>query len=201
MYVGWLSLGNPPWRAWRIIPNSHRPPDPTKLSRVASGGVNWTERVQTSNFRRRQSWVVDNPNSHHRRDANTSFVVSGVAVWIGCKDYATSGDSGEVCITDILASGLCWLYATVDTIRDAILTCAQKPTLVSLIYHSEPKPKNVEKRKTKKQTTDMLRSIWEICAVTGGSKQHTMDKLQHWGFHLSQCSVTTVRQHHWIQIC
>jgi len=150
MYVGWLSLGNPPWRAWRIMPNSHRPPDPTKLSRVASGGVNWTERVQTSNFRRRVLIRRQSQFTPLTRRQHDSFVVSGVAVWIGCKDYATSGDSGEVCITDILASGLCWLYVTVDTIRDAILTCAQKPSLVSLIYHSEPKPKNVEKRKTKK---------------------------------------------------
>jgi len=178
---------------------------PTRPNKTVTCRVGWCELDWTSSdFKFPSATVLSRRQSQFTpptRRQHDSFVVSGVAVWIGCKDYATSGDSGEVCITDILASGLCWLYATVDTIRDAILTCAQKPTLVSLIYHSEPKPKNVEKRKTKKQTTDMLRSIWEICAVTGGSKQHTMDKLQHWGFHLSQCSVTTVRQHHWIQIC
>ena len=36
---------------------------------------------------------------------------------------------------------------TYDTIRDAILTRAQKPTRVSLIYRAEPTTK---KRKTKK---------------------------------------------------
>jgi len=41
-----------------------------------------------------------------------------------------------------------------DTIRDAILTCARKPTWVSLIYHTEPtikKCKNRKKTKSRKQ--------------------------------------------------
>jgi len=41
-----------------------------------------------------------------------------------------------------------------DTIRDAILTCARKPTRVSLIYRTEPTTK-----KCKTEKTDMLRSI------------------------------------------
>jgi len=41
------------------------------------------------------------------------------------------------------------------TIRDAILTCAQKPAWVSLIYRKETKTK---KCKTEKVKTDMLRS-------------------------------------------
>ena len=41
-----------------------------------------------------------------------------------------------------------------DTIRDAILTCARKPTRVSLIYRTEPTTK---KWKTEKVKTDMLR--------------------------------------------
>jgi len=40
-------------------------------------------------------------------------------------------------------------------IRDAILTCAQKPAWVSLIYRTETKTK---KCKTEKVKTDMLRS-------------------------------------------
>jgi len=36
-----------------------------------------------------------------------------------------------------------------DTIRDAILTCARKPTWVSLIYRTEPTTKKCENRKTK----------------------------------------------------
>ena len=43
-----------------------------------------------------------------------------------------------------------------DTIRDAILTCARKPTSVSLIYCTEPTTKKYKNRKSKK--TDMLRS-------------------------------------------
>jgi len=37
-----------------------------------------------------------------------------------------------------------------DTIQEAILTCAQKPTKVSFIYRTEQKTKKVEKRETKK---------------------------------------------------
>ena len=36
-----------------------------------------------------------------------------------------------------------------DTIRDAILTCARKPTGVSLIYRTEPTTKKCKNRKTK----------------------------------------------------
>ena len=36
-----------------------------------------------------------------------------------------------------------------DTIRDAILSCARKPTWVSLIYHTEPTTKKCKNRKTK----------------------------------------------------
>jgi len=35
-----------------------------------------------------------------------------------------------------------------DTIRDVILTCARKPTWVSLIYHTEPTIKKCKNRKT-----------------------------------------------------
>jgi len=42
------------------------------------------------------------------------------------------------------------------TMRDAILTCAQKLTRVSLIYRTEP---TTEKWKIEKLKTDMLKSI------------------------------------------
>ena len=46
-----------------------------------------------------------------------------------------------------------------DTIRDAILTCARKPTEVSLIYRTEPTTKKFKNRKkVKSKKTDMLRS-------------------------------------------
>jgi len=44
---------------------------------------------------------------------------------------------------------------TYDSIRDAILTCTQKPTRVSLIYRMEPTIKNWKTEKN----MDMLRSI------------------------------------------
>ena len=46
-----------------------------------------------------------------------------------------------------------------DTIRDAILTCVQKLTQVSLIYRTEPTTEKCKNRKTRKEKTDMLRSI------------------------------------------
>ena len=51
------------------------------------------------------------------------------------------------------------LLGPYDTIRDAILTCARKPTKVSLslIYRTEPTTKKVLKQKKSKKT-DMLRS-------------------------------------------
>ena len=36
-----------------------------------------------------------------------------------------------------------------DTIRDAILTCARKPTWISLIYRTQPTTKKCKNRKTK----------------------------------------------------
>jgi len=41
-----------------------------------------------------------------------------------------------------------------DTIRDAILTCARKPTRVSLIYRAEPTTKKCKNRKTIKKVKD-----------------------------------------------
>ena len=41
-----------------------------------------------------------------------------------------------------------YLWLRSDTIRDATLTCARKPTWVSLIYHTEPTTKKCKKRKT-----------------------------------------------------
>jgi len=51
------------------------------------------------------------------------------------------------------------LHSVYDTIRDAILTCARKPTWVSLIYRTETTTKKCKNReKTKTWKTDMLRS-------------------------------------------
>jgi len=51
------------------------------------------------------------------------------------------------------------IYGPHDTIRDAILTCAQKLTYVSLICRTEPTTKKWEKGKKLKGKTYMLRSI------------------------------------------
>ena len=61
-----------------------------------------------------------------------------------------------------IKNGVCWylqgmsrlrpLHLPYDMIRDAILTCARKPTWVSLIYRTEPTSKKWKKqKKTKKQ--------------------------------------------------
>jgi len=44
---------------------------------------------------------------------------------------------------------VCLHLCVYDTIRDAILTCARKPTRVSLIYRMELTTKNCKNRKTK----------------------------------------------------
>ena len=46
---------------------------------------------------------------------------------------------------------LLFLFSTIryDAIRDAILTCARKPTWVSLIYRTQPTTKKCKNRKTK----------------------------------------------------
>ena len=49
-----------------------------------------------------------------------------------------------------------------DTIRDAVLTSAQKVTPVSLIYRMEPTTKKWKTEKLKSKKTDMLRSIGKI---------------------------------------
>ena len=52
-----------------------------------------------------------------------------------------------------------------DTIRDAILTCAQKPTRVGLIYRTETTTKNCKTEKLKKIKADMLEvtvKVWGI---------------------------------------
>ena len=49
-----------------------------------------------------------------------------------------------------------------DTMRDTVLTCAQKPTLLSVNYRTEPKTKMRKTEKLKKvKKTDMLRNIGE----------------------------------------
>ena len=49
----------------------------------------------------------------------------------------------------VIHSGDMW--KCYDTIRDAILTCARKPTWVSLSYRTKPKCKNRKKTKSRKQ--------------------------------------------------
>jgi len=65
----------------------------------------------------------------------------------------------------------------VHTIRDAILTCAQKPTRVSLIYHTEPTTEkwNTEKLKSKKK-----RICSEVSVNSPGN--HVEKRLQWEGF-------------------
>jgi len=58
---------------------------------------------------------------------------------------------------------------SVDTIRDAVLTRARKPTRVSLIYRTEPATKNckAEKLKSKKRIcSEVTVKVWEIHVVS-----------------------------------
>jgi len=55
-----------------------------------------------------------------------------------------------------------------DTIRDDILTCAQKPTRVSLIYRTGPTTKKWKNRKTEKKIricSEVSVNIWRIRGV------------------------------------
>jgi len=50
-------------------------------------------------------------------------------------------------------------------IRDAILTCARKPTRISLIYRTETTTKNCKTEKLKSKLADMLEvtvKVWGI---------------------------------------
>ena len=63
-----------------------------------------------------------------------------------------------------------------DTIRDAILTCARKPTWVSLIYRTETTTKNckTEKLKSKNRYRPMLEvtvKVWGIMSVLKKKKK------------------------------
>ena len=64
---------------------------------------------------------------------------------------------------------LCTRMIRHDTIRDAILTCARKPTRVSLIYRTETTTKKckTEKPKSKKRIcSEVIVKVWEIRVVS-----------------------------------
>jgi len=60
-----------------------------------------------------------------------------------------------------------------DTIRDGILTCAQKLTLLSLIYCTEPTTKKWKTEKLRGKKTDMLRSMGK---QSGESVESVLEK-------------------------
>ena len=62
---------------------------------------------------------------------------------------------------------------TYDTIRDAILTCAQKPTRVSLIYRAEPttKQRKTKKSKTKKRTCSEVSVLLQLTTHKHGNRE------------------------------
>ena len=74
-----------------------------------------------------------------------------------------------------------WTQLRYDTIRDAILTCARKPTRVSLIYRTEPTTKKCKTEKLKVKT-DMLtsnsKSLWNHVV----SNEEEKERLQSEGF-------------------
>jgi len=54
---------------------------------------------------------------------------------------------------------LAWAQLRYDTIRDAVLTCARKPTRFSLIYRTEPTTKKCKNRKQTKSRKQMCSEI------------------------------------------
>jgi len=61
-----------------------------------------------------------------------------------------------------------------DTIRDAILTCARKPTRVSLIYRTETTTKNCKTEKLKSKNRyarSNSKSLWNHVARPEGEKR------------------------------
>ena len=74
--------------------------------------------------------------------------------WTNLKHEAIpQTDRASPCFSQMLSTAAQLLEQVVctryDTIRDAILTCARKPTWVSLIYRTEPTTKKSKNRKTK----------------------------------------------------
>ena len=75
-------------------------------------------------------------------------------------------------------------YIRYDTIQDAILTCARKPTLVSLIYRTEPTTKKckTEKNKSNKKlgyrrgTARCVVSVEILPVVTQQCRNYLFDK-------------------------
>ena len=77
----------------------------------------------------------------------SEILVNAIAIWLAM--YICISVQRHLYILDISCSS--W-----DTIRDAVLTCAQKLTWVSLVYSMEPTTKKVENRK--------VRSKKQICS-------------------------------------
>jgi len=81
-----------------------------------------------------------------------------------------------------------------DTIRDAILTCAQKLTRVSLIYRTEPT--------TKKWKTGKLKSKKRICSDVSVNSPRSQfwrrkGRLQREGFAEKECFVLRLGKKEW----
>ena len=69
-----------------------------------------------------------------------------------------------------------------DTIRDAILTCARKPTPVSLIYRTETTTKNCKKRKKLQSKNGYARSNSKRLGNHVVSPGEEIERLQLEGF-------------------
>ena len=69
-----------------------------------------------------------------------------------------------------------------DTIRDVILTCARKPTRVSLIYRTETTTKMCKTEKLKKVKTNMRRRNSKSLGNHVVSPEEEKERLQWEGF-------------------
>ena len=72
-----------------------------------------------------------------------------------------------------------------DTIRDAILTCARKPTWISLIYRTEPITKKCKNRKTKSRkqicSEITVNSLGNACSESRRRKRKGCIVWTYWG--------------------
>jgi len=85
--------------------------------------------------------------------ASTDKIFCGPPTWqishVVPKTYAYISTASVIIITTLSLDRRYFNLSRYDTIRDAILTCARKPTWVSWIYRTEPTTKKCKNRKTK----------------------------------------------------
>ena len=120
--------------------------------------LQWTETGKESSLPWKWHLLVSTGDPTFSRFSRTATCDRQTAV-VGYSENYHTGISTTVIIQQhvsiiwYIASHNIYVHATrtitYDTIRDAILTCARKPTWISLIYRTQPTTKKCKNRKTK----------------------------------------------------